>query len=161
MRAGGCTLKTGRYFAVMDFFGILLGWVYFAPVTSRVSARQPSYFFLRRQKKVTKKKRATSVPLRGALRYSQRSGHLQTRFAQTVQVPSSERCSVAQHVLMAVLNTTRLVRFANFARMARSLRSPRGGWVASLFTPHPSLLVLCWPAWACWFVGNSRVARGW
>ena len=41
------------------------------------------------------------MPLRGSLRYSQRSGHLQTRFAQTVQVSSSERCSVAQHGLMA------------------------------------------------------------
>ena len=41
------------------------------------------------------------MPLRGAFRYSQRSGHLQTRFAQTMQVPSSERCSVAQHGLMA------------------------------------------------------------
>ena len=36
--------------------GCLLGWVYFAPVTSRVSPRRASYFFLRRQKKVTKKK---------------------------------------------------------------------------------------------------------
>ena len=33
-----------------------------------------------------------------------------------------------------------LVRFANFARMACSLRSPRGGWVASFLTPHPSPL---------------------
>ena len=101
------------------------------------------------------------MPLRGALRYSQRSGHLQTRFAQTMQVPSSERCSVAQHGLMAVLNTSRLVRFANFARRACSLRSPRGGWgflipqasllararhavplhqTPSPLTPHPSLL---------------------
>ena len=32
------------------------GWVYCAPVASRVSARQPSYFLLLRQKKVTKEK---------------------------------------------------------------------------------------------------------
>ena len=75
------------------------------------------------------------MPLRGALRYSQRSGHLQTRFAQTVQVPSSERCSVAQHGLMAG-DTSRLVRFANLARMACSLRSPRG----VLGLPHSSTL---------------------
>ena len=35
---------------------MLVGWVFVAPGASRVSARQPSYFFLRRQKKVTKKK---------------------------------------------------------------------------------------------------------
>ena len=34
----------------------LVGCCFFSPVASRVSARQPSYFFLRRQKKVTKKK---------------------------------------------------------------------------------------------------------
>ena len=34
----------------------LFGLVSFSPVTGRVSPRQPSYFFLRRQKKVTKKK---------------------------------------------------------------------------------------------------------
>ena len=34
----------------------MVGCCYFTPVASRVSARQPSYFFLRRQKKVTKKK---------------------------------------------------------------------------------------------------------
>ena len=49
-----------------DFLGCLWGWVYFAPGASRVSARQPSYFFLLRQKKVTKKKashvRALRVP---------------------------------------------------------------------------------------------------
>ena len=36
--------------------GCLLGWVYFAPGASRVSPRRASYFFLLRQKKVTKKK---------------------------------------------------------------------------------------------------------
>ena len=44
----------------------LVGCCYCAPVASRVSARQPSYFFLLRQKKVTKKKashvRALRVP---------------------------------------------------------------------------------------------------
>ena len=34
----------------------MVGCCFFAPVASRVSARQPSYFFLLRQKKVTKKK---------------------------------------------------------------------------------------------------------
>ena len=34
----------------------MVGWVFLAPVASRVSPRRASYFFLRRQKKVTKKK---------------------------------------------------------------------------------------------------------
>ena len=34
----------------------MVGWLCFSPVTSRVSPRRASYFFLRRQKKVTKKK---------------------------------------------------------------------------------------------------------
>ena len=38
------------------FFGCLVGCCYFAPVASRVSPRRASYFFLLRQKKVTKKK---------------------------------------------------------------------------------------------------------
>ena len=42
--------------ALWEEGGCLIGWLCFSPVTSRVSARQPSYFFLRRQKKVTKKK---------------------------------------------------------------------------------------------------------
>ena len=75
------------------------------------------------------------MPLRGPFRYSQRSGHLQTRFAQTMQVPSSERCSVAQHVLMAG-GYLSLVRFADLAQMACSLREPRG----VLGLPHFSRL---------------------
>ena len=47
----------------MNFLGCLVGWLCFSPVASRVSARQPSYFFSAKPKKVTKKKRATSVPL--------------------------------------------------------------------------------------------------
>ena len=75
------------------------------------------------------------MPLRGPFRYSQRSGHLQTRFAQTMQVPSSERCSVAQHVLMAGGYHT-----------ARPLRGPRPGCSFAALTsrglglPHPSRL---------------------
>ena len=34
----------------------MVGWLCFSPVASRVSPRRASYFFLRRQKKVTKKK---------------------------------------------------------------------------------------------------------
>ena len=44
--------------------GCLFGCCYFVPVASRVSARHPSYFLSAKPKKVTKKKRATSVPLR-------------------------------------------------------------------------------------------------
>ena len=94
-------------------------------------------FFASPKKSNQKKGEPRPCRLRGPLRYSQRSGHLQTRFAQTVQVPSSERCSVAQHGLMAG-DTSRLVRFANFAPVARSLRSPRGGW--GFLISHASLL---------------------
>ena len=44
MRVGECFLRC------------LVGWRCFSPVTSRVSPRRASYFFLLRQKKVTKKK---------------------------------------------------------------------------------------------------------
>ncbi|MCX8516683.1 MAG: hypothetical protein ORN29_01155, partial [Rhodoferax sp.] len=44
------------------FLRYLFGGVYFAPGASRVSARQPSYFFSAKPKKVSKKRRATSVP---------------------------------------------------------------------------------------------------
>ena len=75
------------------------------------------------------------MPLRGPLRYSQRSGHLQTRFAQTMQVPSSERCSVAQHVLMAGgYLTARPLRELRPGCSFASLTSR--GWVASFLTPH-------------------------
>ncbi|MCX8521403.1 MAG: hypothetical protein ORN28_07690 [Rhodoferax sp.] len=66
----------------------LVGWVAFF-----FSGGKPGLtpagelLFSAKPKKVTKKRRATSVPLRGALRYSQRSGHLQTGFAQTMHVP--------------------------------------------------------------------------
>ena len=97
-------------------------------------------FFASPKKSNQKKGEPRPCRLRGPLRYSQRSGHLQTRFAQTVQVPSSERCSVAQHVLMAVLNTARLVRFANFAPVARSLRELRPGCSSASRTSPCSLL---------------------
>ena len=52
MRAGLWEYRSGEGVV----FGCLVGWLCFSPVASRVSARQPSYFFLLRQKKVTKKK---------------------------------------------------------------------------------------------------------
>ena len=89
------------------------------------------------------------MPLRGALRYSQRSGHLQTRFAQNMSTPLNPNAApLAQHGLHGgtiphgsakPLPRCRLVgavRFAHLARMACSLRSPRGSWVASFLTPH-------------------------
>ena len=93
-------------------------------------------FFASPKKSNQKKRRATSVPLRGSLRYSQRSGHLQTRFAQTMQVPSSERCSVAQHGLMAGgYHTARPLRELRPNGLLASLTSRSAG-VASFLTPH-------------------------
>ena len=98
------------------------------------------------------------MPLRGPLRYSQRSGHLQTRFAQTVQVPSSERCSVAQHVLMAggylsarplrelrpnglfAALTSRGLGLPHFSRLTSHKGTARRATTTSLLIPTPSLL---------------------
>ena len=52
MRGVGATLVV----ALWEEGGCLVGWLFFAPVASRVSPRRASYFFLLRQKKVTKKK---------------------------------------------------------------------------------------------------------
>ena len=98
------------------------------------------------------------MPLRGPLRYSQRSGHLQTRFAQTMQVPSSERCSVAQHGLMAggylsarplrelrpngslASLTLRGLGLPHFSRLTSHKGTARRATTTSLLIPTPSLL---------------------
>ena len=89
--------------------------------------------------KKSNQKKGEPRPCRFAVPCATRSVRGRAKLASLRQRPPlSERCSVAQHGLMAVLNTPRLVRFANLAPVARSLRSPRGGWVASFLTPHCS-----------------------
>ena len=114
------------------------GLLFFAPGASRVSPRRASYFFLRRQKKVTKKK-GEPRPCRFAVPCATRSVRGTCKLASLKQCKClhPNAASVAQHVLMAVLNTPRLVRFANFARMARPLRELRpNGSSASRTSPE-------------------------
>ena len=132
--------------------------VYFAPVASRVSARQPSYFFLLRQKKVTKKKashvRAASRSLPLLAAFGTLANSLRSNSA-SVLIRTLLRCSARPngggYLTARPLRELRpngssasrtspewLVRFANFARMACSLRSPRGGW--DCLISHASLL---------------------
>ena len=136
----------------------MVGCCYFAPVTSRVSARQPSYFFLLRQKKVTKKKashvRAASRCLALLAAFGTLANSLRSNSA-SVLIRTLLRCSARPngggYLTARPLRELRpngssasrtspewLVRFANFARRACSLRSPRGGW--GCLISHASLL---------------------
>ena len=114
----------------------MVGWGCFSPVTSRVSPRQPSYFFLLRQKKVTKKKashvRAASRSLAllaafGALANSLRSNNASALIRTLLRCSARPNGGGIPHGSSASRTSPeRLVRFANFAREACSLRSPRG-----------------------------------
>ena len=100
-------------------------WLFFSGGKPGFGPAAELLFFASPKKSNQKKGEPRPCPS-GSLRYSQRSGHLQTRFAQTVQVPSSERCSVAQHVLMA-----------GGYLSARPLRGPRpNGLFASRTSPE-------------------------
>ena len=114
----------------------LLCWVYCAPVTSRVSARQPSYFFLLRQKKVTKKKashvRAASRSLALLAAFGTLANSLRSNSA-SVLIRTLLRCSARPNGGGIPLGSSasrtspeRLVRFAHLA----------GVGVASFLTPH-------------------------
>ena len=142
----------------MEVFGggvwwrCLVGWLCFSPVTSRVSARQPSYFFLRRQKKVTKKK-ASHV------RAASRSLALLAAFGT---LANSLRSNSASVLIRTLLRCSARPNGGFEYHTARPLRGPRPGcsfaaltsrgWGcliphsslltphSSLLTPHPSLL---------------------
>ena len=134
----------------------MVGCCFFSPVTSRVSARQPSYFFLRRQKKVTKKKashvRAASRCLAllaafGALANSLRSNNASAFIRTLLRCSARPNGGGIPHGSSASRTSPEwLVRFANFARMARPLRELRpNGLFASLTSrglglPHSSTL---------------------
>ena len=132
----------------------MVGWLFLAPVTSRVSPRRASYFFLLRQKKVTKKRRATSVPFGflallaafGTLANSLRSN------SASVLIRTLLRCSARPNGggylsarplrelrpkgLFAAL-TSRGLGFPHFSRLT-SLKARHA--VPLQITPHPSPL---------------------
>ena len=126
----------------------MLGWFCCAPVTSRVSPRRASYFFLLRQKKVTKKKashvRAASRSLALLAAFGTLANSLRSNSA-SVLIRTLLRCSARPNgggyltarplrelrprgSSASRTSPERLVRFANFAREARPLRElrPRG-----------------------------------
>ena len=133
--------------------------VYFASVASRVSPRRASYFFLLRQKKVTKKKashvRAASRSLALLAAFGTLANSLRSNSA-SVLIRTLLRCSARPngggipHGSSASRTSPKLlVRFANFAQVARSLRELRpNGWarfahlagvgVSSFLCPHSS-----------------------
>ena len=144
----------------------LLGFLCLAPGISRVSARQPSYFFLRRQKKVTKKKashvRAASRCLAllaafGTLANSLRSNNA-SAFIRTLL-----RCSARPNGGGIPLGSSasrtspeRLVRFAHFAGLGLphfSTLTSRKGTARRATTPNPSFLTPHFSSWA-----TTRVA---
>ena len=103
----------------------MLCWVYFASGASRVSARQPSYFFLLRQKKVTKKKashvRAASRSLAllaafGALANSLRSDNASALIRTLLRCSARPNGGGIPHGSSASRTSPRLlVRFAHLA----------------------------------------------
>ena len=120
----------------------MVGLLCCAPVASRVSARQPSYFFLLRQKKVTKKK-ASHV------RAASRSLPLLAAFGT---LANSLRSNSASVLIRTLLRCSARPNGGGYhtARPLRELR-PRGLFAAltsriagsphpSPLTPHPSPL---------------------
>ena len=120
----------------------MVGLLCCAPVASRVSARQPSYFFLLRQKKVTKKK-ASHV------RAASRSLPLLAAFGT---LANSLRSNSASVLIRTLLRCSARPNGGGY-RTARPLRGPRprglfaaltsriaGSPHSSPLTPHSSLL---------------------
>ena len=141
----------------------MVGWLCFSPVTSRVSPRRASYFFLLRQKKVTKKKashvRAASRSLALLAAFGTLANSLRSNSA-SVLIRTLLRCSARpnggfEYPTARPLREPRpngssasrtspewLVRFANLARMARPLRELRPNGSSASRT-SPEWLVRC------------------
>ena len=133
----------------------MVGCCYFAPVTSRVSPRRASYFFLLRQKKVTKKKashvRAASRSLALLAAFGTLANSLRSNSA-SVLIRTLLRCSarpngggylsarplreLRPNGLFAAL-TSRGLGFPHFSRLT-SLKARHA--VPLQITPHPSPL---------------------
>ena len=128
--------------ALWEEGGCLLGWGCFSPVASRVSPRRASYFFLLRQKKVTKKKashvRALRVPC------ATRSVRDTCKLASLEMSTPLNR--LRRFPLQGTTPAARQSRFRGVpGRGCASLASPRllvrcahiaGVGVASFLTPH-------------------------
>ena len=112
------------------------GWLCFSPVASRVSARQPSYFFLLRQKKVTKKKashvRAASRCLALLAAFGTLANSLRSNSA-SVLIRTLLRCSARPNG--GGYLSARPLRGPRPNGLFASLTS-RGLGVASFLTPH-------------------------
>ena len=132
----GGTSWHGRFCVSRDFFGCLVGRLCFSPVTSRVSARQPSYFFLLRQKKVTKKKashvRAASRSLALLAAFGTLANSLRSNSA-SVLIRTLLRCSARPNG--GGYHTARPLREPRPSGWFAALTS-RGCWVASFLYPH-------------------------
>ena len=140
--------------------GCLVGLLFFAPVTSRVSPRRASYFFLLRQKKVTKKKashvRAASRSLALLAAFGTLANSLRSNSA-SVLIRTLLRCSARPngggipHGSSASRTSPRLlVRCAHFAgvglphfsRLTSLKGTARRAPTCHPLTPHSSLLVM-------------------
>ena len=153
--------KRGRCFVSgKGFFGCLVGWLCFSPGASRVSARQPSYFFLLRQKKVTKKKashvRAASRSLALLAAFGALANSLRSNSASAL-IRTLLRCSARPNGGGIPLGSSAsrtspewLVRFAHIAGLGclislpslltRARHAVPLHLAPSLLRPHSSLL---------------------
>ena len=142
------------------FFGCLVGCCYFAPVASRVSPRRASYFFLLRQKKVTKKKashvRAASRSLAllaafGALANSLRSNNA-SAFIRTL-LRCSARPNGGGYLSARPLRelrpkgwfaalTSRGLGLPHFSTLTAHMGTARRAPTPAPLIPHASLLIM-------------------
>ena len=156
MRAGLWEYRSGEGVV----FGCLVGWLCFSPVASRVSARQPSYFFLLRQKKVTKKKashvRAASRSLAllaafGALANSLRSNSA-SAFIRTL-LRCSARPNGGGYLSARPLRelrpkgwfaalTSRGLGLPHFSTLTAHMGTARRALTPNPLIPHASLLIM-------------------
>ena len=132
-----------------------MGWLCFSPVTSRVSPRRASYFFLRRQKKVTKKKashvRALRVPCATRKMEHPRSGFAASPSRGRHQRPGKAGSAVS--LVGAALRlprtrgsfaalTSRGVGLPHSSRLTAHKGTARRATTTDPLIPHPSPLIM-------------------
>ena len=137
----------------------LVGWLFLAPVASRVSPRRASYFFLRRQKKVTKKKashvRAASRCLALLAAFGTLANSLRSNSA-SVLIRTLLRCSarpngggIPHGSSASRTSPVGLVRFAHlagcglphFSTLTSHKGTARRATTPNPLIPHASLLI--------------------